>query len=258
MQHDEGPWLLLRGLTREARHWGSFPAALERALPGARAFTLDLPGIGTERHRPSPSTISGIADDLRARWAELRASSDRPWRLLAMSLGGMVAADWCARHPEDFSEVVLINSSARDVGHPLQRMQPAVLPRALGTAFARDLVAKERTILEITTSSHGDDAALAQEWAAYAREWPMPRATAVAQLLAAMRFRAPERMPIRSLVLTSAGDRLCAPICSRRLAARFSSDFDEHPSAGHDLPLDDPRWVTERISRWLALGRSAA
>jgi len=42
-------WVLLRGLMREQRHWGAFPATLARALPGAAILTPDLPGNGT-RH----------------------------------------------------------------------------------------------------------------------------------------------------------------------------------------------------------------
>jgi hypothetical protein len=28
--------------------------------------------------------------------------------------------------------------------------------------------------------------------------------------------------------------------------------FQEHPTAGHDLPLDAPDWVIERVSAWQA------
>src|SRR5687768_6347135 len=57
-------WLLLRGLSREQRHWCSFPEDLERAT-GARTLCLDLPGFGTEHARISPRTIALITDDVR-------------------------------------------------------------------------------------------------------------------------------------------------------------------------------------------------
>ena len=36
-------WVLLRGLAREARHWGEFPACLASRLAGARLVAVDLP-----------------------------------------------------------------------------------------------------------------------------------------------------------------------------------------------------------------------
>jgi len=39
------PWLLLRGLMRETRHWGDFPARLA-AAGQTSTYTLDLAGNG--------------------------------------------------------------------------------------------------------------------------------------------------------------------------------------------------------------------
>ena len=58
-------WLLLRGLAREQRHWGRFPALLSAKLPGDRVFCLDLPGTGTEHRRKSPASIAAIPVGLR-------------------------------------------------------------------------------------------------------------------------------------------------------------------------------------------------
>ena len=64
-------WLLLRGLARDKRHWGDFGSLFERRVQDSNVFMLDLPGMGTERHRDSPLSISGITDDLRHRWLQL-------------------------------------------------------------------------------------------------------------------------------------------------------------------------------------------
>ncbi len=77
-------WLLLRGLVREARHWGSFPETMAGAL-GHRIHTLDLQGVGTEHRRRAPLSIPEYAADLRERWLALQ--SDGPWGLVATSLG---------------------------------------------------------------------------------------------------------------------------------------------------------------------------
>lgn len=51
--HRSGTWLLLRGLTREAGHWGDFPRQLQAALPEARILAIDLPGNGTLHRQAS-------------------------------------------------------------------------------------------------------------------------------------------------------------------------------------------------------------
>ena len=81
----------------------------------------------------------------------------------------------------------------------------------------------------------------------------MTRRNALRQLLAAMRFRAPRHKPeVPLLILASASDRLVDPRCSQRLAAGWHSTLIMHPDAGHDLPLDDARWVATHIHGWLA------
>lgn len=244
-------WLLLRGLTRERRHWGPFPETFEAKVPGARAVTIDLPGVGTEAGKPSPARIDRIVDHVRGRWSK----DGEPWGLLAISLGGMVAADWVYRFPGDFSRVVIINSSAGDLSPPNHRMRLQNLPSLARSVASRDLETRELGILGLTTSFHGSNRTLAREWARYLEEArPRPQ-VAVAQLVAALRFRAPPRLPIPSLVLTSEGDRFTASSCSRRLAERFGSDFYVHATGGHDLPLDDPEWVASRVGAWVSRDR---
>ena len=53
------------------------------------------------------------------------------------------------------------------------------------------------------------------------------------------------------LLLTSAGDTLVDPRCSQRLARVWGLPIAEHPSAGHDLPLDDGPWLAGQIARWV-------
>ena len=74
--------MLLRGLTRESRHWGDFPDLL-RSLPGApRVVTLDLPGNGRLNTQPSPLHIEEMAATCRA--ALLQRGLPPPYHLLAI------------------------------------------------------------------------------------------------------------------------------------------------------------------------------
>jgi pimeloyl-ACP methyl ester carboxylesterase len=74
----------------------------------------------------------------------------------------------------------------------------------------------------------------------------------VRQLVAAVRYRADPDLPVPLLVLASQNDRMVDPSASRAIAYRVpGATLKEHPSAGHDLPLDDPQWVLEQIAAWM-------
>jgi pimeloyl-[acyl-carrier protein] methyl ester esterase len=83
-------WLLLRGLSREAGHWGEFPVLLQNSLPKARVHTLDLSGTGRFYQQTSPNHIEAITALLRQQ-ALAEGLLEQPLTLLAYSLGGMVA-----------------------------------------------------------------------------------------------------------------------------------------------------------------------
>lgn len=246
-------WLLLRGLAREQRHWGSFPEAFARAL-GVRVHCLDLPGTGTENGRPTPTTLPEIADDVRARWTALRDSTPGPWSLLGISLGGMVSMQWVGAHPEDFERVVLLNTSASNLSRPWERLDLGVVPGIAKALFDRDPVRRERRILSVTAKLIDDERAqaTAETWATFQADRPVARTTVLRQLWAASRFRAPVSLTPPTLVLCAAEDPLTNPKCAKRLADHFGAPLLVHPTAGHDLPLDDPQWLTTQVREWVA------
>lgn len=250
-------WLLLRGLSREKRHWGTFPQLLAEAS-GDTVHCLDLPGFGTERGRPSPTCVRGIAEDLRARWLPLAAQHPGEWGLLGMSLGGMVTMQWAGDHPGDFARVVIVNSSARNLSLPWQRMQWGVLPGVVRSLFDIDDVQRERRILGMTTRMAADVEALARQWAGYAQDGRPERVAVVRQLLAAMRFRAPAKLEMPVLVVSGGKDPLTAPVCEQQLAAHFQADFERHPDAGHELAVDAGPWLAGRVTAWAHPGRARA
>ena len=87
-------WLLIRGLSRDARHWGSFPQTFAEEL-GVEVQTIDPPGFGTQITRTSPSTIAKITNDIRDR-ATIQGDD---WSILGISLGGMVSPEACHLEP---------------------------------------------------------------------------------------------------------------------------------------------------------------
>lgn len=239
-------WVLLRGWTRDARHWGGFAEHLAAAQPGAQVIAVDLPGSGAAHALRSPWTVQGMAAHVRQ---TLRADGIAPpYALLAISMGGMVATAWAAHWPAEIDSAVLINTSMRPFSPVTQRLRPRHWARLLAAPFA-SVVAIERAILQMTSHHRSGDRALLEQWVAHRRERPVRRADALAQLVAAARFRAPLVNPFRQvLLLTSTHDALVDTRCSLALARAWHCELRSHPGAGHDLPLDDPAWVVMQLS----------
>ena len=243
-------WLLLRGLTRAAWHWGDFPQRLQHKLNAKQVLCLDLPGIGDARGRRVTASVDAIANDLRQRWLELRGTG--PWAVLGLSMGAMAAIAWAHRHPADFVGLVTINTSAANLAPPYRRFSFKTLPAVGAALLSSDPEKRERTVLALTVNDAGKRERALDSWTAYARRAPVARHLFLAQLWAAASYRVPATIAPPLLVLTSRADRLVDVRCSRQLAARLQAPLCEHASAGHDLPADDPEWVLDRIAEWAA------
>lgn len=202
---------------------------------------LDLPGVGTERDRPAPTSIAATVEDLRARLDR----DQHPLGIFAPSLGGMIALDWAARWPDDFARVVVCNTSARDLAGPFERFSPASLRTTVLAVTAGSRLARERHVLGLVSNTEAGRSR-AEVFAGF--EPAIGVNVLLRQLWAGSRVVAPASLAIPSLVLCSKGDRLCSPIASYRLAERLGARVVEHPTAGHDLPLDDPDWVCQQIA----------
>jgi pimeloyl-ACP methyl ester carboxylesterase len=245
------PWVLLRGLTRESGHWGAFGRLLQHRYPDARIVALDLPGNGSFNDQASPTRIEAMTpwcrDQLHSQGLE------PPYRLLAMSMGAMVAVDWAARLPQELAACVLINTSLRPFSPWYRRLRPVNYAALLALALTPDIGGgHERTILRLTSRNPAAAAAVLDDWTRLRRMRPVSASNALRQLLAAARYRAPLTPPeVPLLVLASRGDRLVDSRCSQELARRWRADIAVHPTAGHDLTLDDAAWVADQIGRWL-------
>ena len=248
-------WVFLRGMTREARHWGDFPATFRAAFAGELApgdiLTPDLPGNGRRFAESSPLRVEEMMETCRCELHEQGRSP--PYHLLSFSLGAMVAVAWALRHPEECRAAVLLNTSLRPHNPFQQRLRPSAWPALLRLLFLSGLV-RERAILELTSTRAEELAALLPQWAAYALECPVSRANALRQLLSAARFTALEKPAVPVLILSGMQDRMVDPRCSRQLAQVWSCAYARHSDAGHDLPLDAGNWVAREVWDWLERG----
>jgi pimeloyl-ACP methyl ester carboxylesterase len=250
-------WVLLRGLTREARHWGShhdgFLSQFAARFAPEQVVALDLQGNGEFNALASPTTVQGMV--AFARQQLLAQGVQPPYKLLAMSLGGMVATHWAQERPEDVSCMVLINTSMRPFSTITQRLLPANWLQLLALA-ARwgDTQYVERSIHRLTCNYAGQRHGDLMAWQHIRRSAPVSSANALRQLMAAARFGCATQTPrCPALVLSSKADRLVDPTCSTQLAAAWQAPQHIHPWAGHDVPHDDARWVCERVAEWCLL-----
>lgn len=243
-------WVFLRGWAREARHWGAFPDDFRALHPEAEITLLDLPGAGARNAEPCPASVEGIVESCRTHLGA--TPGGEPLHLLGLSLGGMACLQWAASHPREVAAAVVINSSAGRCSPRVLRLRPRNYPALARALLTRDAQAREALVLALTSRDAGEHSGVAQAWAAYARERPMRRRAALAQLLAASRFRLPDtRLAVPALVLASDGDGLVDPRCSRAMARALDADIAIHPTAGHDLTLDDGLWVAAQARRWI-------
>ena len=242
-------WILLRGLTHEVRHWGPFPEQLRAELPAAEVFPVELPGNGELNGLASPLRIRTMAAHVRQTVAGLGVSA--PYYLVAMSMGGMVAAAWAEAHPGEVAGCVLINTSFGRFSPPTQRLRLRAWPSLLGVIRAGSLRSRERRILDLTSGLPAARAGALDTWTEIARTRPVSRRNALRQILASATFRAPRKAPVPTLILSGAADALVDPRCSAIIARRWGCPLVVHPEAGHDLTLDDGAWAARAIRTWL-------
>jgi pimeloyl-ACP methyl ester carboxylesterase len=186
-----------------------------------------------------------MAEHCRAQLKQL--DCEPPYCLLALSLGAMVAVEWSERHPDEIERLVLINTSLAPYNPFYQRLRPANYPALIRFLLFGTPAQREGLILRLTsahTRTKFQQSELLGQWLSYAQECPISRANILRQLSAAVTYRAALTTPkVPVLLLAGQGDSLVSVQCSRTLAKRWGCAIKLHPTAGHDLPLDDGDWV---------------
>lgn len=244
---DSEHFVLIRGLLREARHWGEFAGSLQQQFPHATISTPDIPGNGQLHQATSPKTIAGMTEALR-----LQINTSQPLRLTALSMGGMIAIDWMTRYPDEVEAAVLINTSARPLSSFYHRLRWTVYPQILKMIF-HSAAQKEADILSLTSNRHPHDSKLLESWLQWQKQNPVSTVSARNQFLAAVKFSITNKPQQPILVVASQADRLVDYHCSLKLAQIWQTGYVQHETAGHDLPLDEPEWLVGVIKQWFDL-----
>ncbi len=255
--------VLFRGLARESRHWGSFIDDLKSAYESRgqklRIEMLDLPGCGRHSEMRATMTVDETADFMREKFKEIlvrEASEGLPpadhRRLISISLGGMVGASWLSRYPTDFHSAIVMNSSFRGVSALHKRLRWREWWRIPGILQAPDLRTRESRILDWVSNRPDRREAALEDWISIQNARPVSVFNLAIQLAAAARFKSPPRIETPLLVVTCLKDRMVSHECSRAIAKLYDAELRIHPTAGHDVTLDDGPWVANIIAEWKA------
>jgi pimeloyl-ACP methyl ester carboxylesterase len=249
-------WVFLRGLIRESGHWGTFPEQFQKAFPDHHILTIDLPGNGIQHLNDSPTSMSDYArfahGELQKALFDLKDEGPYQINLLAISLGGMVAIEWNRLYPGIFKRAVLMNTSIKGVSPMTQRLRAKNYPKILNLILNPWVKNIEAQILELVCNDLKKRAVTAVAWNKIRDERPVSTANSIRQIRAALGFRPDiSSLNIATLLLGSEKDNLVSCQCSKDLHKTVPSQLELHPWAGHDLGLDDPDWVIEKVQNWL-------
>lgn len=239
-------FFLIRGLIREARHWGEIPTLLEKASPGSKVTMIDIPGAGVYSHHSSPLSIRKMVDSMRQVYLAHKIENSEKI-LVAISLGGMITGEWLKNFEIDFDRVVLINTSFGGISPVFDRLKPS----ALMTLFKVPLLKgreKEAHILRLVSNHNQFFDKNLDLWENIQKETPVSLPNTLRQMFAAALFRIGNYRPkLPILILASVNDRMVSVECSRAISKAWGASIIEHPTAGHDLSADDPEWIVKQV-----------
>lgn len=241
--------ILLRGLVRESRHWGDFPAKLSKALNDIDVLTPEIQGVGKYIEKESPDNLIDMIEFMRE---QIKDQLNGNSTLVAMSLGGMIAKQWSEKYPDDFKNMVLINTSFKGMNPIYHRLRPNAILQFLNIFLTPHVALREKKILDLVSNVKAKREETHPLWVKIQKESPVSRKSFINQIKAALKFSpASEKPKIRTLLVASKKDRLCDVLCTTKLSHKWDLPLKLHQSAGHDLPMDDPDWLIKKINEFI-------
>jgi len=243
-------WLLFRGLSREAEHWGDFPLQLQAIFPQAPIYVMDFPGVGRYFQQVSPDSIDEIMRQTREQLLALKIAW--PVNILALSMGAMVAWQWMLMFPNEISRAILVNTSFANVSPFYQRLRWQSYKQFSGLLLEKDVYHRELAIIRLICNNRQNDAKLAEIWSDIQKQRPVTYSNFFKQIKAAASFKPDLTKPVQPLLLlNSQGDRLVSPDCSINISHKYCIELITHPWAGHDLVIDDSEWLLNQLKQWI-------
>jgi 3-oxoadipate enol-lactonase len=208
-------------------------------------------GTGELVRVPARRSIPEMADDA----AELL--DGRPAHLVGLSMGGYVSLTLTLAHPELVQSLFLIGTGA---GGPDRVPRPQHIREAYEEAVRLPVGEYERVTTPMTLSpgwAHTNPERFEEIVAARIADGA-PLDTMWAHLEACYAYYADgvsvERIEQRTFVLHGSADVVVPPQNGRMLAARLpNSEYLELEGRGHNLPLEIPEEIAQRVDTWVKL-----
>jgi pimeloyl-[acyl-carrier protein] methyl ester esterase len=248
-------WIFIRGIMSESFHWDDFVNRMSIVFPQDQMITIDIAGNGKYNRMRTPLGIKENIEHLRSQ-INLQALKDVKKNIVGFSLGAMFGLEWQRSYPNEIQSVVLMNSSSR-ASVFFQRLQIAALFKIAQASFQKNNFEKEKLIINMTTHLLNSERKnkLARIWSQRANDFPVQSINFFRQLIVGFKMLEPvehagsvgSENSKKLLVLCGQKDKVVNPTCSKKIANMLKAQIYIHPAAGHDLTLNDPDWVIERI-----------
>jgi len=242
---------LLRGLTRESAHWGSFTDSLQSGLPNAQIHLMDLPGAGRHIHQNASIRAAKMVDFMRDEVLNELNQKNRINIICATSLAGMLACDWTIRYKKDFHGLIIISASFKNICSSRERVSWAVKWEMVRILFTRNIWKRENLIIKVNSNRPQLIEPLTDDWTAIQKERKMTRLNIFKQSISGLLIGLKDEKPdLPILIIGSEGDRMVCPECIKKSHDFLGGTLIFHADSGHGIPIDEPIWLSRQISDW--------
>jgi surfactin synthase thioesterase subunit len=239
-------WIAIRGLVRGNGHWGDFPEVLSRMDSEIDLELLEIPGNGTRNTEVTPLNAQEVIAKIKVHSRIVKEG--QPFNLMGISLGGMIALKWAELFPSELNQVVVINTSLRQFSPLIRRLQFHQVKNLFRAIKEKAVRKRELIMLEIASNNLVRSKKWINELAHFSKRYPVTYGNFMRQLILASRIRIHSKqfsVPIK--ILCAKNDHMVNWSCSQVIAEQFGLPLVIHPTAGHDIPLDDPEWVSQKM-----------
>ncbi len=242
-------WIFLRGLTRGNIHWGDFQQIFKKHCPDAEMEFLEIPGNGLRSDESTPVSVEKLILSLRTN--SVFVKSNQPFNICGISLGGMAAMKWAEMFPNEVTTISVINTSLSQYSAFYKRLRPDNYEILLKTLFLTNTYEQEENILRITSNDFENKKYFIKKFAEFALNHQVTKLNFLRQLILAKNIYIESIPLIPFKIISSKNDRLVDSSCSDVIALKLGGVHFVHPTAGHDLPLDEPEWLSEILVKKL-------
>ena len=231
----------------ESYHWWDFLPRLQNLYKNDQFSAVDILGNGQFCSAKTPlsikKNISALQNQINFEGRKI---------IIGFSLGGILALEWARNHPEEVEAIILINCSSRDSAF-YKRLKLSAIYNIIKMGLKTNLSVREQNILQMTTNGLDSNQLkeIASDWGNRSQQFPVKSINFFRQLVLAGFMKKNNQPTVPTLILCSEKDKVVSSDCSKTIAKKWNCPVMTHPTAGHDLTLEDPDWVIDQINQFI-------